>query len=151
MIKFNNKKHQDFLNKKMVFLLLENKVPMEDAKYFVLKIKGTEYIVPKEDINLYTHKYEIEDKYPTYTLSELMYKLPEWHSQYKGLIGFWKRIKKKKLIFWKDAPFYFMQYEGAPENGPFCVYNEYPIYSAAYLLINCMKEGLGCVRDISEK
>ena len=77
--------------------------------------------------------------YPTYTLSELELKLGEWHPEYKG------------LRFWKDAPFYFAQYENAPDSSPYVCYSEFPLYAAAQLALNCVKNGFGVVRNVSDK
>lgn len=137
MIRLTNKTQQDFLNKQWVEKLMEANVPMQDNKYWLVEIDGTTYIGVEEDKTIAEEKgYKV---YPTYSFAELLYKLDEWHPKYKG------------LILWKDAPFYFSQYKDAPDNTKYVCYSEYPIYSAAQLLINCVKDSFGCVEDISNK
>ena len=137
MIRLTEKTQQDFLNKEWIEKMIEANVPMKDNKYWLIDIDGITYVGMESD------KAMAEDMghsvYPTYTLSELFYKLGEWHPEYKA------------LRFWKDAPFYFAQYEKAPDNSPFTQYHEYPICAAAALLINCVKNGFGCVNNISDK
>lgn len=142
MIRLTEKTQQDFLNKKWVEKMIEANVPMKDNKYWLVEIDGTTYISDENE------KVMAEEKgykaYPTYSFAELFYKLGEWHPEYKGLT-------LKGPILWKDAPFYFSQYEDAPDESPFLCYSEYPINSAAQLLINCMKQKFGCVMDVSNK
>lgn len=142
MIRLDFKTEQDFLNKEWIEKMIEANVPMKDNKYWLVVIDGTTYVGVEDD------KVMAEEKgypvYPTYSFAELFYKLIEWHPKYKGLI-------LKGPIMWKDAPFYFSQYEDAPDESPFVCYSEYPIYSAAQLLINCAKDKFGCVTDVSNK
>jgi hypothetical protein len=80
---------------------------------------------------------------PTYTVSELLYKLHEWiyptidGEEYSG-----------GLIVAKDAPFYFAFYnlknkEGKKKTEKFFAEFEYPIESLASLLIQCHKKDIG--------
>ncbi len=139
MLKLNNKTEQDFLNKSWVSMLQKSGIEIKDNKYWLVDIDGTTYIT-EDDLKLKEDfKDSIDNIMPTYTLPELFYKLSEWHSDYHG------------LILWKDAPFYFAQYKDAPDDSPFVVYSEYPIYAAAKLLINCAKNGELYVEDISGK
>lgn len=142
MIRLNFNTEQDFLSKQWIDKMVEANVPMKDNKYWLVVIDGTTYVGVEDD------KVMAEDKgypvYPTYSFAELFYKLIEWHPKYKGLI-------LKGPIMWKDAPFYFSQYEDAPDESPFVCYSEYPIYSAAQLLINCAKYKFGVVTDVSNK
>lgn len=135
MLRLSDKIEQDFLNKEWIQKFVDSGVPMGDNKYWIIDIDGTEYV--SEDKSLAEQmNYPFT---PTYTLSELQYKLIEWHPEYKA------------LIFWKDAPFYFAQYQKAPDSTPYVCYSEYPIYAAAQLVINCVKDGFGVVKDISDK
>ena len=143
MLRLNNKTEQDFLNKTWVNKLQESGIEIKDNKYWLVDIDGTTYIT--EDIKIDEDFGKTVDLImPTYTLAELLYKLSEWHPKYKGL-------KLGGPVMWKDAPFYFAQYEDALDSSPFVVYNEYPIYAAAILLINCAKNGEMYVEDISNK
>lgn len=147
MLRLNNKTEQDFLNKMWVERLQKAGIEIKDNRYWLVDIDGTTYIT--EDAE-FVKEYEenldnkIVNVIPTYTLTDLHYKLSEWHTEYKGL-------KFGGPIMWKDAPFYFAQYEGAPDDSPFVVYSEYPICAAAMLLANCAKYGAGYVKDISGK
>ena len=140
MIRLTEKTQQDFLNKKWVERLQNAGVKMIDNKYWLTEIDGTTYITEDKTI-CEQMNYPV---YPTYTLAELHYKLSEWHPEYKGL-------KLGGPIQWKDAPFYFALYEGAPDESPYSVYSEYPLYAAAQLLINCAKNGAEYVEDVSDK
>ena len=135
MIRLTYKTRQDFLDKDWSQKFTEAGVPMGDNKYWLTEIDGTTYITDDKTI-CEQMNYPV---YPTYTLPELFYKLCEWHPDYKA------------LTLWKDAPFYFAQYEDAPDSSPYVCYTEYPLYAAAQLVLNCVKNGFGCVDDISDK
>lgn len=139
MIKLTKKIEQDFLSPEFISKFKEVNVPMDDAKYHLLLIDGTWYVCPIDDIIIISHRHSVDQDLPTYTLSELLYKLPEWHPKLKG------------LTFGKDAPFYWFNYTEAEDKSPFSCMSEYPIEAAAWLLINCMKQGLGCVGNVSDK
>ena len=169
MIELNPKTQQDFLNREWVQRLLDAGVDMSDAKYCICKhIDSTElkgdYVYLREDEhnNCYTI-----NVIPTYTVSELLYKLHEWiyptidGKEYSGGL---------KMI--KDAPFYICWYDlgrnekrqtvdgeetvrvKGPENYIFAE-GEYPIESLASLLIQCHKKDIGMERkdtgNISDK
>lgn len=142
MIRLNYKTQQDFLNKQWMEKMIEAKVPMEDNKYWLIEIDGTTYVGVEDDKVMAEEKgYSV---CPTYSFAEIFYKLGEWHPEYRGLI-------LKGPLMWKDAPFYFSQYEDAPEESKFFCYSEFPINSAAQLLINCAADKFGCVADVSNK
>ena len=148
MIELNKKTQQDFLNREWVQRLLDAGVDMSDAKYALYRLKEATF-----DIVVYQGTYFADDRYcngikvenivPTYTVSELLYKLHEWICptidgiKYSGM-----------LIMYKDAPFYPAYYELKDENGNTndqyihapC---EYPIESLASLLIQCHKKDIG--------
>ena len=138
MIRLTSKTRQDFLDKEWSDKFTEAGVPMGDNKYWIVIIDGTEYITEDKTLVMVNTLINCEC-YPTYTLSELQLKLNEWHPEYKG------------FIMWKDAPFYFAQYKGAPDNSPYVCYNELPLYAAAQLVLNCVKNGFGVVQDVSDK
>jgi len=81
MIELNEKTQQDFLNREWVQRLLDAGVDMSDAKYEILKTVDTsqEYInycgKYDPDCGKYINGIEVTDKLPTYTVSELLYKL----------------------------------------------------------------------------
>ena len=148
MIRLTDKTQQDFLNKQWVEKLQEAGIEIKDNKYWLVDIDGTTYIT--EDMGIVNFSKsplnfkDVDKVMPTYTLAELQYKLSEWHPEYKAL-------KLGGPIMWKDAPFYFALYEGAPDESPYSVYSEYPLYAAAQLLINCAKNGAEYVDDVSDK
>ena len=149
MIELNSKTRQDFLDRKWVQKLLDAGVDMRDAKYFIFEYEGKDYV------GVYSQELFNEKAYipicPTYSTSELLYKLHEWiypvieGVQYSG--GF-------HLI--KDAPFYIAYYNlrnplGKEIDDYIHAECEYPIESLASLLIQCHKEGIGSVNNISDK
>lgn len=148
MILLNEKTSQDFLSVDKMKELQEHGVDLSDAKYTIIKRimgddlhvayrnnGGWENDVPTPDL--------FEEVIPTYTLSELLYKLPEWlvKDEYTG------------LSFFKDAPFYAFYYEhnDAEKQDDSTFPSEYPIDSAFTLLLWCIKHEHGYSRDISRK
>ena len=173
MIELNEKTQQDFLNRKWVQKLLEAGVDMSDAKYYISYEDS-----PTEDrsINCIRLKSELKDMHPdsvkiamsvgaferrgyinyefdtlpTYTVSELLYKLHEYiyptidGVEYSG-----------GLKFCKDAPFYIFYYDlKAKDFGSKFIQDdykedyisaefEYPIESLASLLIQCHQKDIG--------
>ena len=170
MIELNKKTQQDFLNREWVQRLLDAGVDMSDAKYEILKTvdTGREFInyCGKYDpeCGKYINGIEVTDKLPTYTVSELLYKLHEWiypeidGEEYSGGL---------KMI--KDAPFYpawyDLKHEVKDAEGNIVrtdkkwdyimSESEYPIESLASLLIQCHTHDIGIpkkdVEDISDK
>ena len=147
MIELTNKTKQDFLDRKWVQKLLDAGVDMNDAKYCIVYDEdGNDAVelvsVAESEAWMYT---------PTYTISELLYKLHEWiypvigNVQYLG--GF---------HFIKDAPFYIAYYNlrnplGKEKDDYIHSAYEYPIESLASLLIQCHEKGIGSVNNISDK
>lgn len=151
MIKLTKKTEQDFLNaeycKKITDLGVDMKV---DAKYYIFRVSNSSdyYIdtldnIKQESDNIIT---------PTYTLSELLYKLSEfqvWQNKNgEDVSGF--------LTMWKDAPFYGFCYTERNNDKNAIgeeAYSEYPLYAAANLLIYCIKNKLHFpyVKDVSNK
>lgn len=152
MIELNDKTKQDFLCRELVQKLLDLGVDMSDAKYLIGTgmASGLDFIILKEDRDEYCM---LVDYVPTYTVSELLYKLPEYiyptigDTKYSG-----------GLRLWKDAPFYIAQYylkddEGNFDESTFFCESEYPIESLASLLCQCYTHDIGISRkiDISNK
>lgn len=150
MIPYNKKTTQDFLSIEEMESLSKLGVEFVDAKYTIIKRKGSDelkYIVyggHGEWRNLVDSPDEFEEVIQTYTLSELLYKLPEWLIS-DGYAG---------LRFFKDAPFYAFYYENdedseKQDDSTFPV--EYPIISASLLLKWCIRHKHGYVQDVSDK
>lgn len=175
MIELNKKTQQDFLNREWVQRLLDAGVDMSDAKYFICSLTIGSPVKSEENIQV-ALKEElpwVEDmpghlpalQYnwacPTYTVSELLYKLHEWiyptidDIEYSG-----------PLTFLKEAPFYIFFYSLRTKDGPderkvrlqqeyICAGFNYPIESLASLLIQCHQKDIGIARkdtgDISDK
>ena len=92
MIELNSKTQQDFLNREWVQKLLDAGVDMSDAKYFICSltigspVKSGENIqvALKEELpwvkDMPGHLPALQYNWacPTYTVSELLYKLHEW-------------------------------------------------------------------------
>lgn len=159
MIRLDKKTQQDFLNREWVEKLLDIGVNMSDSKYYI-------YTNPIDKKDYIGYKEQIDKDYalncvPTYTVSELLYKLHEY---------IYPKINEKEysggLRFIKDAPFYIWYYdlvvknenkEDRVDNKDDYIYAEaeYPIESLASLLIQCYKKDIGMnikdTGDISNK
>lgn len=149
MIELNKKTQQDFLNREWVQKLLDAGVDMSDAKYCIVEYHNYDVVFYKNSI--FTTNEPITNIIPTYTVSELLYKLHEWiyptidGEEYSGGL---------KVL--KDAPFYFAYYdlkneEGKEKTTEFYAEAEYPIESLASLLIQCHSKGEGDTGNISDK
>ena len=179
MIELNKKTQQDFLNREWAQKLLNAGVNMSDASYYIVEEpsfkcdivttlssidrKWTLEEVGRSSLSLkdYINKFK---GVPTYTVSELLYKLHEWI--YPTIDG---REYRGPLTFLKDAPFYIFFYDLAvkPDEEGYvpvtkskqteyiCAEFEYPIESLASLLIQCHKKDIGIPRkdtgNISDK
>lgn len=145
MIELNYKTQQDFLNREWVQRLLDAGVDMSDAKYCIGRTFKGDYIAYKAG----AYNETLQDIIPTYTVSELLYKLHEY---------IYPEIKGNKyaggLKFCKDAPFYIFYYD-LKKTEPYTdeefrkkedyIYAEfeYPIESLASLLVQCHKKDIG--------
>ena len=148
MIELNDITKHDFLNRYFVASLLDAGVDMSDATYFIVHevYLDKDFVVlgkPREE-----DAYKFNDIIPTYTISQLHFKLHEWI--YPPIDG---KEYYGGLSYYKDAPFYIFYYElkHTQENGEVLTDNEYfsaegetPIESLAYLLIQCHKKDIGC-------
>ena len=149
MIELNEKTQQDFLNREWVQKLLDAGVDMSDAKYSLVILDNKEWVTTKgalesKHINAYFVSADTPRFLPTYTVSELLYKLHEWiyptidGEEYSG-----------GLRFIKDAPFYMWYYKLINEEQTKADENyiyaeaEYPIESLAMVLIQCCKKDIG--------
>ena len=170
MIELNSKTQQDFLNREWVNKLLSAGVDMSDAKYYIVQEYGfmqDDYVIyckePPTDTDYYLKGRRLVNLLPTYTVSELLYKLHEWI--YPTIDG---KMYSGGLRFVKDAPFYIFYYNleyvyKDKDNLPVKERNaeyisaefEYPIESLVSVLIQCHKKGTGCyyndTGDISDK
>lgn len=103
MIKLDNVTMHDFLNRRMVQELLDVGVDMSDATYYIAtSMQGEDYVFYGNSDDIL----EIHNPVPTYTVSQLHFKLHEWiyptieGKQYSG-----------GLSYFKDAPFYIFYYD----------------------------------------
>ena len=147
MIELNSKTQQDFLNREWVEKLLKAGVDMNDAKYFICSNFSNDapqdYIALKSSYPNWNDPKLFNNPVPTYTLSELLLKLNEWSYREE------EPESSGGLTFFKDAPFYCFYYKEWSETQD--TISEYPLYAAANLLLWCMKKGVGCVKDVSDK
>lgn len=161
-MKLEGKATQFFTNEKEYLRAKELGIDMKDSYFAVIKCSN-EIVVKKSYTNPEpTGGLEVEegkDYYPIYTLSEILYKLPEW-------IG--KEVyMNSSIIYLKDAPFYgfclytehdriksYTNEEATQEDIDArieCI-NEYPIRSAMQMLFECAKNpNLWYVKDVSDK
>ena len=165
MIELNKKTQQDFLNREWVQRLLDAGIDMSDAKYCIGKrhADDVEFIWYAGKYNLtlaftFIEGFKMTDVIPTYTVSELLYKLHEY--VYPTIYG---KKYSGGLKFLKDAPFYTWYYdlknkfteEGESNQMYLCAESEYPIESLAMLLIQCHMKDIGMERkdtgDINSK
>lgn len=165
MIELNSKTQQDFLNREWVQRLLDAGVDMSDAKYLIGNLPFED--TPEDYVYLVTDiRDDMKNQVPTYTVSELLYKLHEW--VYPKIDG---KEFSGGITMLKDAPFYMFYYKlRSKEYDPNKTYAsqpkewnedylyaefEYPIESLASLLIQCHTKDIGLVRkdtgDISDK
>ena len=152
MIELNSKTQQDFLNREWVQKLLDAGVDMSDAKYALQELDGKDHIIYVG--NYKETPYMMVDIVPTYTVSELLYKLHEYI--YPVING---KEFSGGLTMLKDAPFYMFYYKLKSKeynnNKPYdeqpSEWNEdylyaeyeYPIESLASLLIQCHQKDIG--------
>lgn len=143
MIELNRKTQQDFLNREWVQKLLDAGVDMSDAKYLIGNLPFID--TPEDYVYLVTDiRDDMKNQVPTYTVSELLYKLHEYiyptidGEEYSG-----------GLRFLKDAPFYIWYYKLINEDQTKADENyiyaeaEYPIESLAMVLIQCFEKSTG--------
>lgn len=159
MIELNKKTQQDFLNREWVQKLLDAGVDMSDAKYKLIQVVWGNPKIYITMANIQHEKLKYKDICPTYTVSELLYKLHEW---------IYPTIDGKKysggLQFFKDAPFYVFYYGLKYKESDtvtlinsdyICSEFEYPIESLAYVLLQCHQKDIGMkmkdVGSISDK
>ena len=110
MIELNKKTQQDFLNREWVQRLLDAGVDMSNAKYCIGKrhADDVEFIWYAGKYNLtfaftFVEGFKMTEVLPTYTVSELLYKLHEWEEKNIGesmLVGFLLEDLKKNLDFY---------------------------------------------------
>ena len=161
MIELNEKTQQDFLNREWVQKLLDAGVDMSDAKYKLIRVVWGNPKIYITMANIQHEKLKYKDICPTYTVSELLYKLHEW---------IYPTIDGKKysggLTMIKDAPFYIFYYDlerkeefegdtNLKKDTYIHAPCDYPIESLASLLIQCHTKDIGIDRkdtgDISDK
>ena len=85
MIELNEKTQQDFLNREWVQKLLDAGVDMSDAKYIIAKDKLSMYDDEPDLTDYVWYKDSTAEVYnvcPTYTVSELLYKLRNRYGMY---------------------------------------------------------------------
>ena len=77
MIELNSKTQQDFLNREWVQKLLDAGVDMSDAEYLIGNLPFEDS--PEDYVYLVTDiRDDMKNQVPTYTVSELLYKLPDY-------------------------------------------------------------------------
>lgn len=108
MIKITNQTAQDFLSRYWVEKLQAAGIPMEDASYFIISrvspVGVTEFIITSEELALSPKS--STKPLPTYTLTQLLYKLDEWITIPEA-----GENSSGPLCFLKDAPSYYWYYK----------------------------------------
>lgn len=136
MIKLTQQTAQDFLSRYWVYKLLEVGVDMDDASYFIITRNypngSISYVVTEDELN---HSPKSDTKpIPTYSLTQLIYKLNEW-IQTDEIHG--------PLEFLKDAPYYMWFYSNRKDGKQHGEYYkgiaDNPLIAAVRCLINCYK------------
>ena len=146
MIELNKKTQQDFLNREWVQRLLDAGVDMSDAKYWIgLFREGetiTEKIFYKKEVSFKDSlEYEIKTGYkldmcPTYTVSELLYKLHEYLYKFAPICGSVDILRYTSFACSVDEDNYHEIL--FPSSGP-----QSYIEQLAYLLIQCHQKDIG--------
>lgn len=163
MIELNDKTKHDFLSREWVQKLLDAGVDMSDAKYCIVKYHNYDVVFYKNSI--FSTNETVTNIIPTYTVSELLYKLHEWI--YPIIDG---KEFSGGLKMLKDAPCYIFYYDlktkdynplkfshDQPEewDESFMGECETPIESLASLLLQCHTRDIGWKRkdtgDIRDK
>lgn len=140
MIPYNKLTIHDFLSLEMMEKLRKAGMKMKDAKYCIVRYVSSGQIeVALRTEVVILRKFACQILIPTYTLPELERKLIK-HTDKGDLKHGW--------MMWNGTPYYFYKYGDVDEDNPLFVMHESPIYSAAMLLHNCIKEGVGYVDDI---
>ena len=154
MIELNNKTKQDFLDEEWVSRLLSVGVNMLDCRYWIVEDDDHKRYITLKSVETESAMHT-QFVCPTYTISELLYKLHEYiyptinGVEYSGM-----------LTLYKDAPFYPAMYElhdkdGKHNDDVFMCPCEYPIDSLASLLYLCHTNDIGIgapdTGDISDK
>lgn len=147
MIELNNKSQHDFLNREWVQKLLDAGVDMSDAKYSIQVLDEKDCVIY---IDNWKDSYSEINMLPTYTISELLYKLHEWIAP---------TINGKEfsggLRFFKDAPFYVFYYGLKHKESDtvtltnsdyICSELNNPIESLASVLLQCHQKDIGLKR-----
>jgi len=157
-MKLEGKVKQFFTNEEEYLRAKELGIDMKDS-YFVATKAGNLIVERKSYTTVDTGGLvpeEGKDYYPIYTLSEILYKLPEW-------IG---EPYNSPIKYLKDAPFYGFCLYTERDNKKIvneeptqedidarieCI-DEYPIRSAMQMLFECAKNPkLWYVKDVSNK
>ena len=139
MIELNEKTKQDFLNRAWVQKLLDAGVDMSDAKYCIYRSNGTDYIdycFPYDTIK--DSQIKSISIVPTYTPSELLFKLHEWARKHA-------EIKQKgAILMYTGANVKWIAGEVFDTFSKCAGYQDgYYIKYLASLLIECHKKDIG--------
>jgi hypothetical protein len=155
MIEFNNLTCHDFLGRSVIQKLLDAGINMDDSKYVLVKdpITKTDFVCLRKKPQ---YKYIFTngsvarpgiDVVPTYTISELLYKVPENISltidgkQYSG-----------GLRFFKNTVFYVYYYDlkSVDDKKDSYIFAEgnTPLESLASILYQCHKKNIGIKKEI---
>ena len=156
MIELNKKTQQDFLNREWVQRLLDAGVDMNDAKYYIATYRDSEKMFEaiwyKDELDFEVIKtYEREhpdckvDRMPTYTVSELLYKL-HINNNFRPDCLSVDILSCTSFLCSVDMD---NNHEVLLTNGPGC--RDSYIQSLASLLIQCHKKGEGDTGNISDK
>jgi hypothetical protein len=102
MIELNKKTQQDFLNREWVKRLLDAGVDMSDAKYYIAEDR-----CHQDYIHLGNPKYGIP--VPTYTVSELLYKLRNRYGMYT-IFNCYRNLEADNISIIETLASFLIQY-----------------------------------------
>lgn len=142
MIKLTQQTAQDFLSKYWVQKIQEAGINMDDASYFIISrhtpIGTTDYVITMEELK--ASPKSNTKPLPTYTLTQLLYKLDEWITIPEA-----GENSSGPLCFLKDAPSYYWYYKKYDSETKQRVGEYYggeadnPLAAAAICLLQCAK------------
>lgn len=141
MILYDNIARHNFLSEELCRKLVDSGIDMSDASYYLIKADGVTYVSQSPNIEM-TNVMVEGDPIPTYTLSDMIYKMNEFPYIDGKPIG--------PLCFLKDAPFYSWAYYPKGSDAVDGI-AETPIEAAAYLLIKSRENRIQIIENIKTK
>ena len=159
MIEFDKISKHVWLDEAWCSRVSKTGIDMSDAQWFLFHKDDKLFVCSITERDSLISSGDELQFIPTYTIADILYKLNEYAWIDKDPEREWKNFHGGfKLI--KDAPFYIFGYYNNIIDSEFRfdgdkksleVFDELPVISAARLLIVAQKNGIKCVKNISDK